>query len=173
MRKRILLLSAPLILGACMNHVEITSPPVSASIKNPSINSSRVTGYKKVSIRTFALKEGATLKDTGGVPSHSNSEEVTGARCTLESAELSASFVSPAFVNLPKFKGKPTDLHISCTLAEQSGSTDVAATLDGVLIGGASAAGLIAAAVSSGIAAGRNNWTYTGDENVPIRVPLQ
>ena len=36
--------------------------------------------------------------------------------------------------------------------------------LDGVVVGGASIAGLVAAAVTAGIAASKDNWSYSADD---------
>ncbi|WP_421704445.1 hypothetical protein [Aliiroseovarius sp.] len=141
-----------------MQGAEVTAPPVSMAVK-PGVPAERITGYREPILRSFIEQDGQEA-------------EVVGARCTLDSAELSGEFVTPAYVRLPTMKGKPTPLHISCTTGEQTGTRKVDPALQGVAFGGASPAGLVAAVVSTAIVASADNWGY-GADGVVIRIELE
>lgn len=171
--------SLPLLflVGACAEGVQVKQPPVSVTLKNEAF-STRVVGYTEPVIRTFIPQEvsedkgqhyqsGADPKPTG-----IKRTEVSGATCSIDSAEFSAQFQTPAIVRLPKFHGEPTPARIACKTPELSTRHTQTATLDGVVIGGASVAGLVAAAVTAGIAASKDNWSY-GANNIPLWINLK
>ncbi|WP_293573503.1 hypothetical protein [Phaeobacter sp.] len=133
---------------------------MSVALKDPNINSQRVKGYKELAFRTHVVLDKEKLATTGGQPSSDNLREVVGARCTVESAEFKAAFTTPATVNVPVFKGRPTKAYVQCNGGAQSGTTIMTPALNGTVIGGNSAAGLLTAAITAGIAAGRDSWSF-------------
>ncbi|WP_291737280.1 hypothetical protein [Leisingera sp. F5] len=90
----------------------------------------------------------------------------------MDSAEFSASFTTPAVVRLPKLKDRPTSLRVNCKAPGRSADTKVQPTLDGVIVARGSVAGLVAAAVTAGIAPGKDNWSFGGND-VPLWVKLE
>jgi hypothetical protein len=144
--KALAVIPAVLVLSACQEGAPITQRPVSFTMKNQTA-ASRVVRHTDVTIRTYK-KEG------------NKRIEITGATCDLESAEMSARITSPAIVNLPVLKGRPTRMNIECGANDLSFTKLVSPQLNGTAVGGASPAGLLAAVVSTAIVAGRDQWSY-------------
>ena len=117
-----------LVLTGCTQYSEVTTPPVTVTSKHSSTHE-RVKGFTEPVFRTV-VKEG------------NKTTEAKGLKCTIDSAELKASFVTPAKVRIPTLKGKPTPLYISCKGGDLKGEHTVAPNLHGTAVGGASAAGL-------------------------------
>ncbi|KIC19295.1 hypothetical protein [Leisingera sp. ANG-DT] len=161
------------MLGACMQSAEVTTPAVTAALKNEGITAPRVQGYKELTFRTHVILDKEKLEATGGYPSSDNMQEVTGAKCTIESAEFKATFITPAKVNVPTLKRRPTDAYVKCAAGSQSGEKTLAPILNGTVVGGASAAGLLAAAVTAGIAAGRDVWSFNANHASGVSIPIE
>lgn len=167
------LLSLPLVLTvtACMQGTPIEQPPVSVSLRN-NVDATRVVGHTEPIIRTFIPKEiSEELKrqyasNPNSQPGGMQRTEISGATCTINSAEFTAQFQTPATVRLPKFHGKPSELKMICKTPELSAHYTDNPTLDGVVVVETSVAGLLAAAVMSGILASRDNWSYSTPEPV-------
>jgi hypothetical protein len=162
------------IVNACTQGVPVKQPPITVSLKNNTA-ADRVVGYTKPVIRTFVPTE-TSQELQNQYESNPNSRpggvqrtEITGATCTIDTAEFSAQFQTPAIVHLPKFHGKPSQLRMTCKTPELSTRYTHDPTLDGVVVVETSVAGLIAAAVMTGILASKDNWSYsTGESNVWI-----
>jgi len=173
----LLIFPITLAVTGCMEGAPIEQPPVSTTLKNEAI-SSRVVGYTEPVIRTFIHEEISEEQKQQNLanPNYNSGGperiEISGATCAIDSAEFSAQFQTPAIVRLPKFHGRPTPVRMTCKTPELSATHTQAATLDGVVVGGASVAGLVAAAVTAGIAAGRDNWSFGGN-NVPLWVNMK
>ena len=90
-------------------------------------------------------------------------KEVAGVRCKLDSAEFAGTVITPSYVRMPIVKGKPTAMNISCASSELAGTTRFQPALQGTAVGGAAAAGLVAAVVSTAIVAGRDRWGFSGN----------
>ncbi|UTS80444.1 hypothetical protein [Phaeobacter piscinae] len=163
----------PLALGACMQNAEVTAPPVTVALKNQSATAPRIQGYKELTFRTHVVLDKEKMKATGGQPSSANMREVVGARCTVESTEFKATFITPAKVNVPVLKRRPTPAYVQCNAGEQSGRTMLKPELNGTVVGGASAAGLLAAAITAGIAAGRDNWSFIGNHTSGVSILVE
>ena len=86
-------------------------------------------------------------------------QEITGPVCSIESNELKVAFKTPAIVYMPVFKGKPTSAFVKCTAGERTLSKVASPSLNGTAIGGASAAGLVMAIVSTAIVAAADLWS--------------
>ena len=158
-----LLLAAALTvtLGACNQFAEVTTPPVQALVKNPNVNNARIKGYSEHTIRSFSFKLGEKKTSHGWDSDRKRiTEEVLGARCHFSSTEVSLTFTTPAEIIVPKFQGRPTTGTLTCDAPGYVFKQSVAPTLDGVVVGSASVAGLVAAAVSAGVAASKDTWTY-------------
>ncbi|MCF6429315.1 hypothetical protein [Leisingera sp. MMG026] len=165
-----------LLVSGCMQYAPVEQPPVAVSYK-AGLTAARVTGYTEPVMRTYFFEldeEERRQKVLSGNNRSSVTKriEVTGAVCTLDSAEFSASFTTPAVVRLPKLKGRPTPLRVSCNAPGRTADTKVQPTLDGVIVAGGSVAGLVAAAVTAGIAAGKDNWSFGGND-VPLWIELE
>ncbi|WP_264213460.1 hypothetical protein [Leisingera thetidis] len=171
------LLPLALLAGGCMQYAPVEQPPVTVAFK-AAHTASRVTGYSEPVMRTFInvideeAKKRADHASVNRATAGVERKEVTGAACTLDSAEVSASFTTPAIVRLPKFKGRPTPLRVTCRTPDQKAEFKFGPSLDGVVVGGGSVAGLVAAAVTAGIAASKDNWSY-GVNEVPVWIPLE
>ncbi|MEP2718612.1 hypothetical protein [Pseudophaeobacter sp.] len=158
-----------LLLSACMEGAPIKQPPVTVSLKTETA-ANRVVGYTEPVVRTFVPKELTEeekqqyLEDPHLKPIGVERIEISGATCVIDTAEFSAQFQTPAVVRLPKFHGKPSKLRMSCKTPELSTHFTHNPSLDGVIVGGASVAGLVAAAVTAGIAASKDNWSYSADD---------
>lgn len=176
MKPQILIaLTSSVFLAGCMQGAEPKGPPIEPTLKNPAISQNRIVGYTEPVMRTFvsvADEEKQVAAAQADTPYPAKSKEVTGLACRLDSAELKASFVTPAVVRLPKFKGKPTKIHLNCASENLEGDVKMQATLDGVIVGGASIAGLVAAAVTAGIAASKDQWSY-GASDIAFRIPVE
>lgn len=163
------ILPLALLLSACMEGAPIKQPPVTVTLKNQT-SASRVVGYTEPVVRTFVPKELSEaqkqqyLANPNSQPTGANRTEVSGATCAIDTAEFSAQFRTPAIVRLPKFHGKPSKLRMTCKTPELLTHFTHNPMLDGVVVGGASIAGLVAAAVTAGIAASKDNWSYSADD---------
>jgi hypothetical protein len=155
--KPVLVLAALSTLGACANYTEITTPPVTPKIKHASVNE-RVLGFSDFDLRTVDAKD--------------SQKEIVGATCTLDSAELSARVTTPARIHMPQLKGKPTALKIACTAGSSKGALSLEPHLTGTAVGGPSAAGLVAAIVTSAIVASQDKWSYGGGAGIPALVKM-
>ncbi|WP_278921759.1 MULTISPECIES: hypothetical protein [Pseudophaeobacter] len=165
------LLIFPLALAVtgCMQNAPIKQPPVTVSFKDNTA-ANRVVGYTEPEIRTFVPAE-ITEELKQQYDAHPNTrpagiqrKEISGATCSIDTAEFSAQFQTPAIVRLPKFHGKPSKLRMTCKTPELSTQFTHNPALDGVIVGGASVAGLVAAAVTAGVAASKDNWSYSGND---------
>lgn len=125
----------------------ITKPPAEVSLKNANTQA-RVLGFTEPVVRSYTEVDG-------------KKNEVIGANCTLDSAELSGVLVTPSKVRLPEMKGKPTPLYVTCRTDTLAGAKEVAPALRGTAVGGPSVAGLAAAIISSAIVASRDKWGYS------------
>ena len=134
------------VLTACQPGSDITQKPVNFTMKNEA-SAKRIVKHNDLDVRTYVRKG-------------SKHVEIKGARCNMESAEMSATFITPATVNFPVFKAKPTRLRIDCVANDSKFSQTVIPKMDGTAIGAASPVGLLAAVVSTAIVAGRNHWSY-------------
>ncbi|MCD9146834.1 hypothetical protein [Pseudophaeobacter flagellatus] len=152
-----------------MQGAPVKQPPVTVSLKNGT-TAERVVGYTEPVIRTFVPEEiSEDLKhqyatNPNSKPVGVQRTEISGATCAIDTAEFSAQFQTPAIVRLPKFHGKPSKLRMTCKTPELSTQFTHTPALDGVIVGGASVAGLVAAAVTAGVAASKNNWSYSGND---------
>lgn len=133
-----------LFLAGCANVVEISQPPVSLDLRSE-VAKARVVRHEDQYVRTF-VREDKSVK------------EVLGAKCSVASAELKGSFVTPVLVHVPVFKGKPTALRVVCDAGTLAGEKLLQPQLSGTAVGGPSAAGLVAAVVTSMIVAGKDRW---------------
>ncbi|MBY6138185.1 hypothetical protein KUV26_01935 [Leisingera daeponensis] len=156
-----------------MQNAEVSAPPVTAALKHEGITAPRVQGYKELTFRTHVILDKEKLEETGGYPSSDNMQEVVGAKCTIESAEFKAAFITPAKVNVPTLKRQPTDAYVKCATGSQSGDATLAPMLNGTVVGGASAAGLLAAAVTAGIAAGRDVWSFNANHTSGVSIQVE
>lgn len=138
------LLILGLLAGCAENMAAITNDPITMQpISENAV--SRIVRYEDQYVRTFVSED-------------TKVNEVVGARCSASSAELKGAFVTPSIVRMPIFKGKPTSLRVSCTGGKLAGNRTVKPTINGTAVGGASAAGLVAAMVTSAIVVGRDQW---------------
>ncbi|OED47818.1 hypothetical protein [Leisingera sp. S232] len=172
-RKVALAFSFLVILSACMQNAEVTGPAATASLKNQGVTLPRVEGYKELTFRTHVILDKEKLEKTGGHPSSDNIREVVGAKCTIESAEFKATFITPAKVNVPTLKRRPTNAYIKCAAGGRSGEETLAPILNGTVVGGASAAGLLAAAITAGIAAGRDIWSFNPNHASGVSIQVE
>ena len=175
--KPISVIAAAAFLSGCMQNAPISGPPVEMALKTPQVNSARILGYNEPIIRTSVIVTSEQKKRAAASSSNPNSykgerREIAGAACTADSAELSASFTTPATLRIPKFKGKPTTLRITCRANGETATYKMDPTLDGVIIAGASVAGLVAAAVTAGVAASKDSWSY-GANDISVWVPFK
>ena len=109
--KKVCAASAVVAVLAGCEASEVTQPPVEVSIKS-TVPTGRVLGFTEPVFRTHLRKDG-------------RQSEVIGARCSFDSAEVSGSFVTPAIVRMPIFKGQPTTLRVACTAPELAGNREV------------------------------------------------
>ncbi len=147
--KTIGLVATVAVLSACVKPVEVTQPPATMALKNANF-AQRVVAYREPVLRTYTKVDG-------------KQSEVSGLRCVLDSAELKATVITPVVVRVPTFKGKPTALRISCEGGALAGETVINPQISGTAVGGASAAGLVAAVVSTAIIASRDQWNFGAD----------
>ncbi|MEM8978994.1 MAG: hypothetical protein AAGD04_05885 [Pseudomonadota bacterium] len=157
MKKTACLCFTAALLAGCTETAEITAPPQQVSYISPDVKE-RFVRNKEVTLRTFIGKG-------------SDREEVVGASCQVQSAELRGTIVTPSKIFVPVLKGKPTSLNVSCSKEELTGSRTVEASLEGTAVGGPSAAGLLAAVVSTAIVAGRDQWSYIPTIDVEVSSP--
>ncbi len=167
---------AILALGACSEASSIKTPPVEVGLKNASVNQQRILGVTEPVVRTFIREEEEnTQQGFSGASDvevkNSKKIEIVGALCTLDSGELSASFTTPAVLRVPKFKGKPTKLRINCQKGDLKTDFEVKPQLEGAIVAGPSVAGLVAAAVSTAVAVGKDSWSY-GSNDITVWIQL-
>ncbi len=160
---------AALVLSACASDAPITQPPIEIGLKNAGVQE-RVVGYTEPIVRTFVPKEQSADEKLISASNPNASApgikrtEIIGATCSLDSAEVKGTFTTPAIIRVPKFQGRPTTMRVKCETPTQSADFNARPTLDGVIVGGASVAGLVAAAVTAGVAASRDQWSYGANE---------
>ncbi len=87
-----------------------------------------------------------------------NTKETTGIKCTLDSAELKASVITPAKVRIPVMQGQSTQIYGKCTGGGMTGTQTVQPNLQGTAVGGSGTVGLVAAIVSTAIVASQDKW---------------
>jgi len=145
------------------------------NFKNPPLTQDRIVGFSEPIVRTYVAEIDEEAKSNAeqiGRAYTPGRKEVVGSRCKIDSAEISAGFLTPAIVRVPKFHGKPTQLRVNCSTGDLKSNFNVKPTLDGVIVGGASVAGLVAAAVTAGVAAAKDNWSY-GADDISVWIPLK
>lgn len=138
--------SAAALLASCTTE-EPQKPPLQVSFKSQAARDA-VVRHTDVSVRTYSRY---------GV---GNIEEVTGIPCTLSSVEFDVTFVTPAKIYAPVIKGQPSSVYASCEGEGYKATETFEPSLQGVGFGGPSVAGLVAAAVSTAIVVGRNEYAY-------------
>jgi hypothetical protein len=150
-------------ITACDQYAPVRGTPVTPQFKSEAA-SARVVDYVKSTTRSFI--EGEVEIN----PADTNAEspfqpkgpmiEVTGVACVAESPEFRLEFVTPTTILMPLFQGRPGPLKVVCKGDGLSQSFTAKPQLYGVMVGGPSPAGLIAAAVSAGVAASQDQWSY-------------
>jgi len=93
------------VLSACDQGLDIETPPATFTFSK-GFDQSRLAEGVAIPFRTYEKSDSAS-KQTG--------DEIKGARCTLKSKELETSFVTPALVDMPVIKGKPSRLEVTCS----------------------------------------------------------
>lgn len=102
--------AALVFLAGCEANTDIATPPTDVTYK-PGFSQKRVDHTLKTQVRAYLPK----------TAQFSDPEEVKGASCRLDSKEFSATVVTPAFVNLPVIRGKPSPLTVSCAGGNRKG----------------------------------------------------
>ena len=153
-------LALMLAISGCTNLQEITSPPVDVQFASNAAQQ-EVAGYWSTEVRTMV----------GQAP---YSEELVGASCELTGTGFSASFTTPALVNLPHWAQTSRAVNVTCTLANVSGSKNVTAynktvsdindranstAREGGLIG-AIVGGIIAGSAARNRDQSKDTWAY-------------
>lgn len=105
--KPALLLAAAALLAGCAE-----GPPVANVVKVSGAEFRNVRGEADLTVRTFIAGEGVR-------------QEVSGARCSLETSLYSTAFTTPARLLLPNFGPQSPELRLDCAAGEWSGSADV------------------------------------------------
>lgn len=157
------IIGAALLLTACEDVAPIKGAPVDPQFKSQQV-ADRVQGYTEPVVRTYIREEPAetnpAVASTDPFIDQGEKIEVSNATCVADSAEIRSQFSTPARLRLPVYKGKPTPLHVTCTGNGHTQTFTVNPSLDGVIVGDASPVGLVAAAVTAGIAAANDKWSY-------------
>lgn len=175
--KSIAILATLPILAACLQNAPLKGPPITVSTKANSGASSRILGYTEPVIRTRQAPTAeqdpnSAPNGSGELPQKRQKIEISGATCKLDSAEFSAEFVTPATLRIPILKGKPTPIRLTCTSPGYANSYRFNSTLEGVIVAGPSIAGLVAAAVTAGVAATNDKWSF-GANDIAVWIPLE
>ncbi|MCP4181898.1 MAG: hypothetical protein GY761_01045 [Hyphomicrobiales bacterium] len=138
-----------------MKTIQIESQPTIASYKE-AFPTSRVAGKTVIIVRT----------NTGY---QKEQQEVAGAKCTMESEEIYASFVSPAKITVPTFsqrskfanRGRPSPLRVECHIDGKFGVNSLTANDKEVSVAtNAGIAGAVVSLLVSGAIASATPWRY-------------
>ncbi|SMX36535.1 hypothetical protein [Maliponia aquimaris] len=103
MKPRHCLLALPLILTACVKYSEITTPPQTVTFTEARAQSA-ATGFTDTIFRSFRSTAKGTRDD----------QELIGLRCTLQGNGFKASFVTPAILRMPAYKGAADPASVTC-----------------------------------------------------------
>lgn len=162
MRLAPLALAATLFATACTQYQQITTAPVTPNLS--SAMTTRAISYDRIALRTVQ-------PGPDGKPA-----ELLGARCTLRNADLSAEVTTPAAINLPRVKGQPAPIAVTCRTADKTGAKQMPARLvrakGSAPAGGGLAGALIMAAAAGAITGIADRWSYAeygGDVLVELK----
>ncbi len=147
--KKLAFFAVAAALAGCTPKLEITQPSTTAGIR-ADVDRARITSYRTTEIRTMTNRDGASV-------------EVGGLSCTLSSTEVSASVITPARVDLPRFvqsgefedRGRPAQMQVRCEGDDLRGAETVfaqdkqVATATNAGIAGAILTTAVTAAVAS------------------------
>ncbi|MCH2078521.1 MAG: hypothetical protein MK180_16880 [Rhodobacteraceae bacterium] len=111
---RLMLLAAPALLAGCVATAPITQPPVKMSFQS-SDRAGKVTGVETVTVHTRL----ATSDHTA---------EVAAVPCRLSGPGYSATFQTPAILELPLFGNTAPQLSLSCAYDGETRSRALTAT---------------------------------------------
>ncbi|SHJ25361.1 hypothetical protein SAMN05444000_106141 [Shimia gijangensis] len=120
--------------------------------------------------RTDAPPEEGLISDTFAALAEKT--EVKGVHCVADSRDLHVEFTSPAMLVVPKLKGEPPAIHVSCSGRGVGSEFQIVPSLDGAGMGTAiGPVALVTTAVASGVAISRDEWTY-GDTEQVVWIPV-
>ena len=156
-------ITAALFIGACTESGQpLNTTPVSITL-SPALQA-RTISYDRVVLRS--MQPGPDGKPV----------ELAGAKCTLKSSDLSAELVTPAAVNLPRVKGQPGPITVTCRAAGKSGSKQIPPRLvraqGSAPAGGGLAGALIMAAAAGAMSGIADRWSYAqngGDLRIELK----
>ncbi|MEQ8291682.1 MAG: hypothetical protein RIA08_05690 [Roseovarius sp.] len=153
-----LLSSLPFVLVLAACGADISSEPVKFAVK---------PGVDPAFIATTVTKPfRAQVVDENG--SHIRQED--GVTCVLESKELKATLVTPAKVEFPITRGRPSPMQMRCLSEDYMAEGVMHPGLSGTIVVGPSLVGVAAAVVSAGVAHAQDRWGYA---NETVWVTLQ
>ena len=145
-----------LVLSAC--GADISSEPVKFALK-PGVDPAFIATTVTKPFRTQVVDENG---------SHIRQED--GVTCVLESKELKATLVTPAKVEFPITRGRPSPIHMRCLSEDYMAEGVMYPGLSGPIVVGPSLVGVAAAVVSAGVADARDRWAFA---NETVWVTLQ
>lgn len=114
MIKKIALIAGLGAIAGCTNFAEVTTPPQPVAYSSAAVQQA-TTKTNDTTFRSFA--PGETENKAG--------DELIGASCSMQGSGFGASFVTPAIVQMPQFKGAADPISVRCSANGQTGSNDV------------------------------------------------
>ena len=156
-------LALVIFASGCVKTIKIESRPVVANYK-AGFDTDRVAGKTVIVVRT----------NTGY---QKELKEVAGAKCSMESDEIYASFTSPAKVTVPTFsqrakftnRGRPSQLRIECRINGRFGVATINANDKEISAAtNAGVGGAIVSVLVSGAIAATTPWRYSALNYVHI-----
>ncbi len=161
--KMLLVFAAAGFLAGCDTNADITSPPVAVAYSK-NFDQTRLKAGAPIAVRTFLPREEGSSEEP---------VEVKGASCELKSQEMHASFITPALVELPSFKGKPSIMHISCKAGDKAGAGNFNPGKPQTIFVGDPVSMVIANLASAAVTAASNRWAYVGPNTTYLGVVLK
>lgn len=98
-------------LAACQNFAEVTTPPQPVNFTNAGVAQAAI-GLDESTVRSF----------TQGERSDKVGSEIVGANCNLQGNGFDATFITPAILQMPNFRGAADPVNVSCTVQGKTGS---------------------------------------------------
>ncbi|QGX99024.1 hypothetical protein EI983_12390 [Roseovarius faecimaris] len=141
--------------SACVELSGIETPPVTFTYSKDFDQSRLVPGMTRA-FRTYAPPESA---------SKSAGDEIKGAQCTMKSKELEASFVTPALIDMPTIRGKPSALEVTCRANGKSVTRVQEPFKPHTIIVGDPVSMLVSNIVTAAVTAGSDKWSYTSSDS--------
>lgn len=151
------------LLAACEANTDIETPPVAVTFK-PGFDEKRKREPIITAVRAYLSQaEGDSTPAT----------QVSGARCKLESREFEVVVTTPALVEMPTIKGKPSNLSVTCKGGDKRGTLVFEPFKPHTVIVGDPLSMLVGNIASAAVTAASDRWFYASIENPTVGAFLE